>query len=249
MKYLIYALLVFGCYTQSIAQDLTALHIVKKAEDKRQGDYSQGELKMTIVRPDWSRDIQLKMWSEGTKNSLILVTGPARDKGTAFLKRDKEMWNWQPKIDRTIKMPPSMMSQSWMGSDFTNDDLAKESSIVEDYTHKILEEETLDTRKCWKLELKPKENAAVVWGKIILWIDQKDFILMKAEYYDEDNYLVNTMTGKKIKMMDGRLLPSILEIVPADEEGQLTRLEYLSLKFDEPIKDGFFSLQNLKRIK
>ena len=206
-------------------------------------------MKMTIVRPDWTREVTLKNWSLGTDHALILITGPARDKGTAFLKREREMWNWQPVIDRTIKMPPSMMMQSWMGSDFKNDDLVRESSTINDYTHKILGTETVAGRKCWKLELMPKADAAVVWGKIIIWIDQAEYMQMKTEFYDEDDYLVNTMAGKNIKRMDGKLLPSILEITPADEPDSKTVLEYLTLDFGIDMKESFFSVQNMKRVR
>lgn len=233
-----------------IAQNnLTAKEIVKKSDDKLRGESNIAELKMTIVRPSWQREMTLKSWSLGDDYSLILVTGPARDKGTAFLKREEEMWNWQPTIDRTIKMPPSMMSQSWMGSDFTNDDLVRESSAVNDYTHKILSSEKIDGRDAWKIELTPKEDAAVVWGKIITWIDKKDFMQLKTEFYDEDNYLVNTMLGKNIKTLGGKLLPSVMEVIPADKPNQKTRIEYLSLEFDKPMQASFFSVQNMKKIK
>jgi len=231
------------------AQDLSAKEIIKKADEKVRGLYNEGEIKMTIVRPDWQREIQMKSWSAGDDYSLILVTGPARDKGTAFLKRESEMWHWQPTIDRVIKMPPSMMSQSWMGSDFTNDDLSKASSTVNDYVQNIVGEEILEERSCWVIELIPSDEVAVVWGKIKIWVDQKDFIQMKTEFYDEDDYLVNTMLGKDIQEMDGRLLPKRMEVIPAEEEGHKTIIEYLSLKFDVPIKDQFFSIQNMKRVR
>lgn len=231
------------------SQDLTAIEIIKKADEKQRGEYNQGEVKMSIIRPDWTREITMKSWASGDDYSLILVTSPARDKGTAFLKRDREMWNWQPTIDRVIKMPPSMMSQSWMGSDFTNDDLVKQSSIVVDYTHQITGEAELEGRTCWEITLIPTEEAAVVWGKVKTWVDQKDFLQLKTEFFDEDDYLVNTMYGKKIDKLGGRLLPTIMEIIPADEEGHKTRIEYLSMSFDKPIKDSFFSVQSMKRVR
>lgn len=230
-------------------QQLTAHEIIKKSDDNLRGEYSQGEIKMTIVRPDWQREMTMKSWAAGEEYSLILLTGPARDKGMAFLKREKEMWNWQPTIDRVIKMPPSMMSQSWMGSDFTNDDLSRASSTVNDYEQNILGEEILEERNCWILELVPKEDVAIVWGKIKVWIDQKDFLQLKTEFFDEDDYLVNTMIGKDIQSLGGRTLARVLEVVPADEEGHLTRIEYLSLDFNKPIKDSFFSIQNMKRVR
>ncbi len=232
-----------GIFAQS------ALDIVRKSDEKLRGQTSYSEMKMTIVRPDWKREIQLKSWTKGDDLALMLVTAPARDKGTAFLKRGQELWNWQPTIDRTIKMPPSMMLQSWMGSDFTNDDLVKQSSIVEDYTHKIVGEETIEGRPCWKIEMTPKPDAPVVWGKLILWIDKTEFMQIKGEFYDEDGYLVNTMTGKNVKDLGGKMLPAILEIAPEDKPGQKTVVEYLTLKFDQKMDDGFFSVQSMKRVK
>ncbi|MEZ5042940.1 MAG: outer membrane lipoprotein-sorting protein [Saprospiraceae bacterium] len=233
----------------SFAQDLTALEVIKKADQKLRGETSAGTMKMTIVRPSWSREITMKSWSKGTEYSLILVSAPARDKGTAFLKREKEIWNWQPTIDRTIKLPPSMMMQSWMGSDFTNDDLVRESSIVVDYTHTLLSPETIEGYPCYKIELIPKEDAPVVWGKVIVWIDKKEYMQLKTEFYDEDGYLVNTMIGKNVKVLSGKTLPATMEIIPAEEEGHKTIIEYLSLEFDQPISENFFSIQNMKRVR
>lgn len=253
MRYSIISLLAMALLVISpsltFAQDLTAKEIITKADEKVRGKTSQGTMKMTIIRPSWTREMTLKSWSKGTEYSLILVTAPARDKGTGFLKREKEIWNWQPTIDRVIKLPPSMMMQSWLGSDFTNDDLVRESSIIEDYTHRLLGMEKIDGRDSYKIELIPKEDAPVVWGKLLVWIDKTDFIQMKTEFYDEDGYLVNTMLGKNIKMMDGRMMASLLEVVPEEEEGHKTQVEYLDIKFDEEIPESFFSIQNLKRVK
>ncbi len=239
------------CLTTTLmASGQGATEIIKKADERARGiTSSQGEMKMTIVRPNWSREITIKSWSKGTDYSLMLITGPPRDKGTAFLKRDKEIWNWQPSIDRAIKLPPSMMMQSWMGSDFKNDDLVRESSVVVDYTHKLLGSEEIDGREAYKIELIPKEDAPVVWGKVISWIGKEHYLQLKSEFYDEDDYLVSTMLGKEIKMLGGRLLPSKLEMIPADEEGKKTVIEQLSLEFDVPVKTQFFSLQNMKRIR
>ena len=231
------------------AQDLTAREIIKRSDEKMRGESSRGEMKMTIIRPTWTREMSMKMWSLGDDYSLILVTAPARDKGTAFLKRDKEIWNWQPTIDRVIKLPPSMMMQSWLGSDFTNDDLIRESSILEDYEHRLFGSEVIDGRDCYQIEMIPKEEAAVVWGKVIVWIDKVEFIQLKTEFYDEDDYLVNTMLGKEIKDLGGKQLASVLEVIPADEEGHMTRIEYVSLEFDIAIEESFFSVQNMKRVK
>lgn len=246
---LISIVLLFTLPTTNIAQDLSAVEIIKKSDEKLRGKYSAGSIRMSIIRPDWTRDIEMKSWSAGDDYSLILVIAPARDKGTAFLKREKEMWNWQPTIDRTIKMPPSMMSQSWMGSDFTNDDLSRATNTVNDFVQTIVAEETIEGRLCWALELIPKEDVPVVWGKIKVWVDKTDFIQMKTEFYDEDDYLVNTMLAKEITLLGDRKLAKVIEVIPAEEEGHMTRIEYLTLTFDEPIKDSFFSIQNMKRVR
>ena len=227
----------------------TATEIIEKAEENVRGTQAYAELKMTIVRPKWTREITMKSWSKGDDYSLILVTAPARDRGMAFLKRGKEIWNWQPSIDRSIKMPPSMMMQSWMGSDFTNDDLVRQSSLKTDYTHKLLEKEEVEGRMCHVIELIPKPDAAVVWGKVIMWIDTADYLELKVEFYDEDDYLVSTIFGKNITSIGGHTLPSRLEMIPADNPGQKTIVEYLDLDFNVKLDDRFFSVQNLKRVK
>ena len=245
-----YSLFCIFCVLAGVGYAQSATEIIQTADERARGiSSSRGEMKMTIVRPTWSREISIKSWSKGRDYSLMLITAPARDKGAAFLKRDKEIWNWQPSIDRAIKLPPSMMMQSWMGSDFTNDDLVRESSIVKDYEHKLLSHEDVDGYTCYKIELIPKPEAPVVWGKVISWIGKDDFLQLRTEFYDEDGYLVNTMLGKDIKTMGGRLLPSRIEMIPAEEEGKKTVIEQLDIAFDEPIKETFFSIQNMKRVR
>ena len=230
-------------------EKLSAKEIIEKADQKLKGSSSKGAIKMTIVRPEWTREMTMKSWALGDDYSLTLVTGPARDKGTAFLKRGKEIWNWQPTIDRVIKLPPSMMMQSWMGSDFTNDDLVKQSSTVTDYEHRLLGSATIDGYDCYQLELIPKEDAPVVWGRLLVWISKEEFLQLKVEFYDEDDYLINTMLGKDIKEIGGKVLPAKMEVIPADEEGHKTIVEHLWIEFDQPIKTNFFSIQNMKRLR
>ncbi|MEO1451739.1 MAG: outer membrane lipoprotein-sorting protein, partial [Bacteroidota bacterium] len=140
-------------------------------------------------------------------------------------------------------------SQSWMGSDLTNEDLVREVSIVNDYDHKMLGDSTIEGRKCWKLELVPHEDVPVVWGKIHVWVDQQDYLQMLIKYYDEDGYLVNVMTASNIQNMGGRPFTQKMTITPVEEEGHSTILEYQSLKFDGKIPDAFFSVQNMKRVR
>lgn len=229
------------------AQD--ALEIVQKAEDKLRGEQSYAEMSMTIVRPSWNRTIKMKSWSRGTDFSLILVTYPARDKGTVFLKKRKEIYNWIPSIERQIKLPPSMMNQSWMGSDFTNDDLVTESSLVKDYSHKLIGEVTVNGRKAWKIELTPLENAAVVWGKVVLHIDQAEFIHLRTEFYDEDADLVSTMEAKEVGELGGKILPTVVVMEPVGEPGKKTILEYHALDFNVNIPREHFTTQYMKRVR
>jgi outer membrane lipoprotein-sorting protein len=230
-------------------QQTDARQIIKKADEKMRGMSSYAQLTMEIIRPEWKREMSMKSWSKGTEYALVYVVFPAKDKGTVSLKIGNEMWNWLPSIERSIKVSPSMMMQSWMGSDFTNDDLIRQSSIVNDYTHKLAGEQLVRGSDCYKIELIPKPEAPVVWGKIIAWITKDDFNQLKVEYYDEDGTLVNVMSGYDLKKMDGRLIPTRWEMVPADEPGKKTVMTYNSIDFDIPLEDSFFSKQNMRRVR
>ncbi len=228
---------------------LTATEIIKKANDKFNGEKSGiSVMSMTIIRPSWQRTVEFKTWTKGNENALTLITAPAKEKGQTFLKKGNEMWSWNPSISRLIKLPPSMMSQGWMGSDYTNDDILKESSIVKDYTHDILGEEKIGDRVCYKIKMVAKPDAAVIWGSQIRWIDKNDFLFLKSELYDEDGYLIRTETGSEIEEMDGRLIPTRIELVPEEEQGHKTVLEIKEIEFNPPINDSFFSQQNMKRV-
>jgi len=227
-----------------------AREFIKRADEKLQGEESSYTvMTMKIIRPTWDRTIVFKSWTKGRDYSLALITSPPKEKGQTFLKRENEMWNWNPTINRLIKLPPSMMSQGWMGSDFSNDDLLKESSIVVDYIHKIIGDEVIDDWDCHIIELTPLEDAAVVWGKIIKWISKEEFLQMKSEYYDEDDYLIKTELAHDVQTMDGRLIPTKFELIPEDEEGNKTVVTMDEVTFNEPISDGFFSQQNMKRVR
>ena len=247
MKTLSYLMLLFLIPSTLPAQDAT--EIMRKADEKRRGQSSRGEMTMTITRPTWTREIGIKSWSKGTDYSLILITSPPRDEGTAYLKRNNDMWNYQPGIDRVVKLPPSMMSQSWMGSDFTNDDLVDESSVLTDYDHKLIGEEQVEGRDCYKIELIPKPDAPVVWGRVVTWIDKERFNELKSEFFDEDDELVQTLYGRDIKELGGRMLPSKLVVIPADKEGHKTTVEQRSIEFNVGLDPSFFSIQRLKNLR
>jgi len=250
MKKQIFSLIVLLFTLNTVeAQDLTAKQIIIKADDLQRGETNKGEMSMTIIRPKWERTITMKTWSKGRDFSMTYITSPAKDKGQVFLKRKSEMWNWVPSINRMIKIPPSMMAQGWMGSDYSNDDILKESSIVVDYDHKIIGEESLQEIVCYKLELTPKEDAAVVWGKVLKWISKDEFWQLKTEYYDEDDELIRTEIASDVKLFGDRKLPSKLEIIPADKPGQRTVVNILSSQFNVKLDEGFFSQQNMKRVR
>ncbi|WKK65250.1 outer membrane lipoprotein-sorting protein [Lutimonas zeaxanthinifaciens] len=230
-------------------ETLTAKEIIEKADEKIRGKTNKSVMEMQIIRPTWQRDIAMKSWANGLDYSMTYITSPARDKGQVFMKRKTEMWNWMPSIGRMIKIPASMMSQGWMGSDYTNDDILKESSIVVDYNHSLEGEEEVEGLSCYKIEMQPKEEAAVIWGKVYKWITKDEFIQIKSEYFDEDEELVKSDFGYDFKKMDGRLIPTRIEIVPAGEEGKKTVLFLKEIEFDIEIDDSYFSQQNMKRIR
>lgn len=229
------------------AQD--AKVIVQRADDKMRGKTSQAEMTIKTTRPTWSREMTVRTWIKGSDFAMILIESPVKDKGTVFLKRKKEVWNWLPTLERSIKLPPSMMSQSWMGTDFTNDDLVKESSIVEDYEHTIIGDTLIGNRDCFIIKMIPKPDAAVVWGKLIVCIDKKDFLELHSRFYDEDGSLINTMNVFDIKEMDGRVIPTRMEMIPSDKKNQKTEIIYVKILFNRTIEESFFSLDKMRNLK
>ena len=237
-------------FSNLFSQSVSATEIIRKADEKFNGEKSSMMvMTMTIIRPTWQRTVEFKNWSLGKEYALTLITDPAKDIGQTFLKRGTEMWSWNPTISRLIKLPPSMMSQGWMGSDYTNDDILKESSVVNDYTHEIVGEETIDGRLCYKIKMVAKEDAAVIWGHQMRWVDKKDFLVLKAELFDEDAVLVRTESGSDIKTMDGRIIQTKIELVPTEEPWNKTILIIKEMKFNIPIQESFFSQQNMKNVR
>jgi hypothetical protein len=231
------------------AADLSARDVVDRADKLFRGQSNRAVITMKIIRPDWSRELSMKMWSKGDDYSLILIIAPARDKGTSFLKRGNEVWQWVPSIRRDIKIPPSIMNQSWMGSDFTNDDLVKEASVVDDYTHRFLPDTAIDGSALYRVEMVPKPDVPVVWDKIVTWITKSTFIQRRAEYFDETGRMIDIMRMENVREMGGRTIPTHLEMIPTDKKGQKTVLDYQSIEFNVPIQESFFSLQNMKQVR
>lgn len=229
------------------AGDETASDIIEKAEQLMRGKTMQGVYEMQVVHPDWQRSVRFEFFSEGKNKAFIHILEPARERGIKFLKIDNEMWQYIPRVNRVIKIPPSMMMQSWMGSDFTNDDLVKESSIATDYTHKLLGDEQIDGFDAYKIELTPRPKAAVVWGGVIEWVRKSDYVPLRADFYNERGERVRTLTYSEIKKMDDRVIPTRMELTLEKEPGNRTILLLEQVEFNKPIPNRVFTQQNLRR--
>jgi len=227
----------------------SAFEIVQKSDQQMRGDASYTEATMNIIRPDWSRSMSMKSWTKGTDLSLVLITAPAKDKGSASLKRKNEMWNWMPSIERVVKIAPSMLGQSWMGSDFTNDDLINQSSIVVDYKHTMISTEEIEGDNSYVIDAFAKPDAPVVWSKIRLWISKDSYLQRKVEFYDEFDELVNTMQTFDIKELGGRKLATRMQMIPADKPNQKTEMITHQAQFNFEIGESFFSQSQMKALR
>lgn len=224
----------------------TAREIIDRVDRLTRGESSQGRVEMQIETEHWSRSLEMEVWSLGTDYSLVRVTAPPREAGTATLKAHEEVWNYLPRVDRTIKVPPSLMMGAWMGSHFTNDDLVKESRLVDDYDIEITFEGARDGVAVWEFDLTPRPEAAVVWGHIEWQVRKDDLMPTWVRYYDEDGALQRTMTFSDFRVMGGRLVPGQMLVVPTDKPQESTKLIYHDLEFDVRLDPDFFSLRNLR---
>jgi outer membrane lipoprotein-sorting protein len=219
--------------------------IIKKLEKNLRGDYMYSTMSMIVTSSRGQRTVKIESWSKGNDKSFIKILYPKKDKGITFLKIDNQMWQYIPKIERTIKIPPSMMLQSWMGSDFTNDDMVKESSLEEDYNAAILSKNGDSAT----LELTPKPNAAVVWGKIVIDVDLKNAVPLKEIFYDDMMQKVRVMTFSKIQQHGSHRIPMVMELRPLDASKKKNRTKVIfdKVNFDAKIDPSYFTKQALKR--
>lgn len=228
---------------------LTALEIVKKSEQHINASNVVAELKVKVSRPSWTKTMELKTWAKGTDLALAYVKAPDKDKGTVFLKTQDAVYNYVPKIKKVIKMPMNLLSQKWMGTDMTTDDLVKGTQFSSDYIPSLQGEETVSSRVSYKIKLLPKEDADVLWGRVDLWVDKTTYNQMKMNFYDEDLELVHTITGKNIKTMGGKQIVSNYVMIPVSKKGQKTELTYQSLDFAQKLSDSFFTKENMKKVR
>ncbi len=224
---------------------IDSTEIIKKIEDNLNGKTAYMKISMTVQTKRTKRNMKMESWSKGDDKSFIKILYPKKDKGITFLKLNNTMWQYVPRIEKIIKIPASMMLQSWMGSDFSNDDLVKESSLSDDYTHKIIDEND-DT---YILELIPNEDSAVVWGKIDMKISKQYFLPLEVKYFDEDNLLVRILYYKNIKKLNGKFYPTLWEMIPLNEDkkGHKTIMTVEDAIFDKEIKESYFTKRALKR--
>lgn len=225
----------------------TAREIVRTMDRLYKAESSRGTMEMKIVTPHWSRTLKMKVWSTGMENMFVRILEPKKERGVATLKRGDEMWNYLPKTNKVIKIPPSMMMSSWMGSDFTNDDLVREYTFLEDYTFSLFNPENPDSG-LYYVECVPKEGRPIIWGKVTVAVRTSDFLPVWQKYYDEKNNVVRIMKFRDITTFDDRRIPAVMELIPQNEEGHKTIVRYVDMEFNVDIDTSIFTLRNLRSL-
>ena len=229
----------------SIAGEPAAKDLIRGNLNYMRGKTSVSTVEMTVHRPDWQRQSRIKVWTRGETDSLFTLMAPPKDKGNGTLKLGKNMWTFNPKVNRVIQLPPSMMARAWMGSDFSNNDLAKSDSVIDDYDHTLTGKETRDGRTVYLIKSIPRPDAAVIWGMLTFKI-REDLVPVEEIFYDEDLVPVKILEFSQVEMLGGRLLPRVMKMYKAESPEEFTRVAYVSLKFDVALKDRRFSLAALK---
>jgi len=219
--------------------------VIEYVEDMYRSKSSISQMTLIVTKPRQTREVAMKVWTRGKEKALIVIESPAREKGTATLKVKKNMWNYLPRIKRTIRIPPSMMLASWMGSDFTNDDLVREASYREDYTYKLIG--WSKDPNGWLVSFNAKPDVVGLWKRWELVVSANGRIPLVARYYDRKNRLSRTMRWSEVREFDGRQLPAKMEMVPEDKKGQKTDLVYEEIDFDVDVPESTFSLSRLER--
>lgn len=229
----------------SVLGDTDAHDIIKRVWEQWRGLSSYSEMTMNIHRPDWDRTMSMHIWTEGNERSLVRVTSPKRDAGNGTLLIDKSMWTYSPKINRIIKIPSSMMNQSWMGSDFTNNDVSRSDDILDQYDHRLIGQSELNGIPVSVIESIPHEDASVVWGKEILHISP-DNVVMKHEFYDQDGDLVKTLQTLDVAEMDGRVIATRQRMFKTESPEEWTEIKIDAARYDLDLDKKLFSRANLR---
>lgn len=235
------------CLPARAGDEPTGRQVLERVENLLWARTLQGRYEMQIVTPRWQRTLALRVWMDRPKRTFIRIDAPAKEAGIGSLRIGNEMWNYLPSVERTIKVPPSMMLQPWMGSDFTNDDLVKESSILDDYTHDIADAPPVDGHPVHRVVATPRPDAAVVWGRVVYFVRKSDSIPLRQEYFDERGELVRVMTFTDVREVGGRRLPTRWEMRPAAKAGHATTVQLMDAAFNAPLDDEVFTQRHLQR--
>lgn len=227
------------------AEERDGRSIVRDAMDHWRGLSSYTEMTMVIHRPDWERSMTMRAWTKGEKQTLVRVVEPRKDRGNGTLTDDKSMWSYSPKVNRVIKVPSSMMGQSWMGSDFSNKDIAKTDEIVDEYQHSILSIEEIDGITTYEIQSIPNEDAAVVWGSEVMRV-REDHVVLQHSFFDQDGELVKTLGTLEVVEMGGRVIAKRQRMTKADEPDEWTEIQVNEIEYEIELKDSLFTLSNLR---
>lgn len=220
---------------------------IKYGDNQMRGKSSEGKMVMNIETPQWKREMELLSKVQGRDKSIVFIQSPAKEKGIGTLRLEMKMWNYFPKLKRTVTISPSMLLSSWMGSDFSNDDLLKASSMIEDYNHKFLADDKIGNQKYKVIENTAKDNAKVTWPKILSYVSPNDCLPREQRYYDQGGKLMRTMKLSEVKTMGGHLIPTQLEMQNENTKDQKTILKYQDIKYDVDFNDSEFTMKNLTK--
>jgi outer membrane lipoprotein-sorting protein len=231
----------------AVQTSLAAREILDHVDDLYRGESSHGRLTMTVKTVHWERTLEIEFWDKGKTQSLFRILAPKKEAGTATLRSGNDIWNFLPHVNRVIKLPSSMMSASWMGSHFTNDDLVKETRMADDYAYRVTFDGERGGRPIVELTCDPKPKAAVVWGAVVVTVDRGHYLPVEIRYFNEDHSLARTLSFSDVTRLGGRDLPAVMTLVPSDKPGESTIIRYETLEFDVRLEDSFFSLRTLQR--
>jgi outer membrane lipoprotein-sorting protein len=239
------AILVAMAAAPALAATPSADTILRQTFENYRASTSQSTVAMTVHRPDWERRLEMKGWTRGDNEALVRFIAPAKDAGNATLKLGDGAWVFNPKLNQVIKLPGSMMSQSWMGSDFSYNDLSKSEDIITDYTHRLTATAQADGHTVWTIEATPKPGAPVVWGKVVLQV-RDDYVMMGETFFDQDMKPARRMTADRIATLAGRPYPVSMTMHPLDQPNQWTRIETSDAQFNVALPAYLFPLSNLQ---
>lgn len=244
-KRYLFSVILLAIPVLGLAEERDGKAIVRDAIDHWRGLSSYTEMTMVIHRPDWERSMTMRAWTKGDDHALVRVVEPKKDRGNGTLNDKKSMWSYSPKINRVIKVPSSMMGQSWLGSDFSNKDIARADDIVDEYEHSILSTEEIDGVTVYEIKSIPDEDAAVVWGSEVLRI-REDHVVLEHSFYDQDGDLVKSLMTMEIAEMGGRVIAKRQRMNKADKPDEWTEIQVNDVEYELELKDSLFTLSNLR---